>query len=61
MKITICGLWKEPEPDVIVCQVADKADDTYAKGDDGHLRYEFHGQAVCYLESPEKIVLIHIA
>ena len=34
---------------------------TYAKGDDGHLRYEFHGQAVCYLESPEKIVLIHIA
>lgn len=19
MKITICGLWKEPEPDVIVC------------------------------------------
>ena len=46
---------------IVVCQVADKADDTYAKGDDGHLRYEFHGQAVCYLESPEKIVLIHIA
>ena len=19
MKITICGLWKEPEPDMIVC------------------------------------------
>lgn len=20
MKITICGLWKEPEPDVIMCR-----------------------------------------
>ena len=47
--------------EIVVCQVTDKADDTYAKGDDRHLRHELHGQAVCNLEPPKKIVLIHNA
>ena len=47
--------------EVVVGHVADEADNTYTKGDDGHLRYQFHGQTVRDLESPEKIVLIHKA
>ena len=51
---------KDGEFDVLI-KFADKADDTNTEGDDRHLRNEFHGQAVCDLESPEKIVLIHNA